>query len=374
MMKIEKVDLFLTSMKLVQPFRTHQETVTDRESILVKVTDDEGHSGWGEVVAFSSPWYTEETIETAWHMLTEFFIPTIIQGDWKSPWEVNEALSHWKRNQMAKAGIEMAMWDLFAKRAGISLAEYIGGVRKEVKAGVVVSMDSSEAMLSTIENRIKEGYERIKVKIDPENDYQMLKVIRGAYPEIALLVDANSAYTLKDVERLKRLDSLNLLMIEQPLAADDIVEHAELQKHLSTPVCLDESIVSLQDVRNAVKLGSCKVMSIKIGRVGGLANAIDIHDLCKEHDIPVWCGGMLETGISRAFHIALASLPNFTIPGDLSASSRYWKKDVIIPEVVVEDGKIKVPEGPGIGFEVDEPYVEQISKRKATFPAKKKDH
>ncbi|MGD6774021.1 o-succinylbenzoate synthase [Sutcliffiella horikoshii] len=374
MTKIEKVDLFLTSMKLVQPFRTHQETVTDRESILVKVTDDKGDSGWGEVVAFSSPWYTEETIETTWHMLTEFFIPTIIRGEWKSPREVSEALSHWKRNQMAKAGIEMAMWDLFAKRKSVSLAEYIGGVRKEVKAGVVVSMDSPERMLSTIESRIKEGYERIKVKIDPANDYEMLKIIRDAFPDIALLVDANSAYSLQDAEHLKKLDSLNLLMIEQPLAADDIVEHTELQKVLSTPVCLDESIVSLHDARNAVKLGSCKVMSIKIGRVGGLANAIDIHDLCEEHDIPVWCGGMLETGISRAFHIALASLPNFTIPGDLSASSRYWEKDVIIPEVVVEDGKVKVPEGPGIGFEVDEPFIEQITKRKATFHAKTKDH
>lgn len=372
-MKIEKVDLFLTSMKLVQPFRTHQETVTDRESILVKVTDEAGNSGWGEVVAFSSPWYTEETIETAWHMLTEFFIPRIIQGDWNSPREVNGALTHWKRNQMAKAGIEMALWDLFAKRTGMSLAEYIGGVRKKVKAGVVVSIDSKEMMLSTIENRIKEGYERIKVKIDPANDYQMLKLIRDAYPDIALLVDANSAYSLKDADRLKRLDSLDLMMIEQPLAADDIVEHAELQKVLTTPVCLDESIVSLQDAQNALKLGSCKVISIKIGRVGGLANAIDIHDLCEEHDIPVWSGGMLETGISRAFHIALASLPNFTIPGDLSASSRYWEKDVIIPEVVVEDGKVKVPEGPGIGFEVDEPYVEQISKRKATFHSKKED-
>ncbi|ART77748.1 o-succinylbenzoate synthase [Sutcliffiella horikoshii] len=369
MMKIKKVDLFLTSMKLVQPFRTHQETVADRQSILVKVTDDEGHSGWGEVVAFSSPWYTEETIETAWHMLTEFFIPTIIQGEWKSPREVNEALSRWKRNQMAKAGIEMAVWDLFAKRDSVSLAEYIGGVRKEVKAGIVVSMDSPERMLSTIESRIIEGYERIKVKIDPTNDYEMLKVIKDAYPDIALLADANSAYSLKDVERLKNLDSLKLLMIEQPLAADDIVEHAELQKILSTPVCLDESIVSLHDARNAIKLGSCKVMSIKIGRVGGLANAIDIYNLCEEHDIPVWCGGMLETGISRAFHIALASLPNFTIPGDLSASSRYWEQDVIIPEVVVEHGNVKVPEGPGIGFKVDETFIEQITKRKATFHA-----
>ncbi|MEA3320733.1 MAG: o-succinylbenzoate synthase [Bacillota bacterium] len=371
MMKVEKVDLFLTSMKLVQPFRTHQETVTDRESILIKATDGSGNSGWGEVVAFSSPWYTEETIETAWHMLTEFFIPTVLHKEWESPRGVNEALLHWKRNQMAKAGVEMAIWDLFAKQAGVSLAEYIGGVRREVKAGVVVSLDTPERMLSIIEHRIKEGYERIKVKVDPSNDYDILKKIRDSFPDIALLVDANSAYSLQDVERLKKLDSLNLLMIEQPLAADDIVEHAELQKVLSTPVCLDESIVSVQDARNAIKLGSCKVMSIKIGRVGGLANAIDIHNTCAEHGIPVWCGGMLETGISRAFHIALASLPNFTIPGDLSSSNRYWNKDVITPEVVVKNGKLPVPNGPGIGFEVDEAYVKEISKRKASFHTKK---
>lgn len=370
-MRIEKVDLFLTSMKLVQPFRTHQETVTDRESILIKATDDSGNSGWGEVVAFSSPWYTEETIETAWHMLTEFFIPTVLHQEWESPRGVNEALLHWKRNQMAKAGVEMAIWDLFAKQAGVSLAKYIGGVRREVKAGVVVSLDTPERMLSTIEHRIKEGYKRIKVKVDPSNDYEILKKIRDSFPDIALLVDANSAYSLGDVERLKKLDALNLLMIEQPLAADDIVEHAELQRVLTTPVCLDESIVSLQDARNAIKLGSCKVMSIKIGRVGGLANAIDIHDICAGHGIPVWCGGMLETGISRAFHIALASLHNFTIPGDLSSSSRYWDKDVITPEVVVERGKLPVPDGPGIGFEVDEAYVKELSKRNASFHTKK---
>ncbi|WP_442853693.1 o-succinylbenzoate synthase [Bacillus sp. CHD6a] len=370
-MKIEKVDLFLTSMKLVQPFRTHQETVTDRESILIKITDGSGNAGWGEVVAFSSPWYTEETIETAWHMLTEFFIPTILHHEWKSPRGVNEALLHWKRNQMAKAGVEMAIWDLFAKQAGVSLSEYIGGVRKEVKAGVVVSLDTPERMLSTISQRIKEGYERMKVKVDPANDYEILRMIRDAFPDLALLVDANSAYSLRDAERLKKLDSLNLLMIEQPLAADDIVEHAELQKVISTPVCLDESIVSLQDAKNAIRLGSCKVMSIKIGRVGGLANAIDIHNLCAAQGIPVWCGGMLETGISRAFHIALASLPNFTIPGDLSSSSRYWDKDVITPEVVVKDGRLPVPDGPGIGFEVDEAYIKKISKRNASFQPRK---
>ncbi len=366
-MRIEKVELFLTSMELVQTFRTHLETVKDRESILVKMTDVDGYCGWGEVVAFSSPWYTEETIETAWHMLTEFFLPFVMKEEWHGPQEVTVALERFKRNPMAKAGVEMAVWDLFAKRSELSLSEYIGGVRSSVKAGVVVSVDSPEKMLTTIGMRLEEGYERVKVKIEPHNDVEILKMIREAYPDLALVVDANSAYTLEDAERLSSLDSLKLLMIEQPLAADDIVEHAELQKRLSTPICLDESIVSLQDAKNAVALGSCQVMSIKIGRVGGLANAIAIHDLCQKSGIPVWCGGMLETGISRAFNIALASLPNFTIPGDISSSNRYWKRDVTTPEVVVENGEVKVPTGPGIGYVVDEEYVKEISRRTQIF-------
>ncbi|MCM3619597.1 o-succinylbenzoate synthase [Sutcliffiella horikoshii] len=366
-MRLEKVELFLTSMELVQPFRTHLETVKDRESILIKVTDADGYSGWGEVVAFSTPWYTEETIETAWHMLTDFFVPVVFESEWESPREWSAALERFKRNPMAKAGLEMAAWDLFAKRSGVSLSSYIGGDRTTVKAGIVVSVDTPERMLSMVGERLQEGYERVKVKIEPHNDVEMLKMIKSAYPDLALLADANSAYSLKDAERLIELDSLGLLMIEQPLDSDDIVEHAELQKHLSTPICLDESIVSLQDAKNAIMLGSCRVMSIKIGRVGGLADAIAIHDLCEENDIPVWCGGMLETGISRAFNIALATLPNFTIPGDISASSRYWKRDVTIPEVTVENGEIKVPTEPGIGYQVDEVYVNQISKRTKTI-------
>ncbi|WP_078379288.1 o-succinylbenzoate synthase [Sutcliffiella halmapala] len=368
-MKIKKIEMFHTSMRLVQPFRTHLGTVTERESILLKITDVEGYSGWGEVVAFSSPWYTEETIGTAWHMLEEFFIPSIIEGEWDHPSTLYEALTVWKGNPMAKAGIEMAAWDLFAKKENKPLADYIGGISKKVPAGVVVSVDTPSNMLATIAVRLKEGYERVKVKIDPENDYEMIKAIREVFPKLALMADANSAYKLDDVERLQRLDQFDLLMIEQPLAADDIVEHAQLQKKLSTPICLDESIVSYQDAENALKIGSCQVINIKIGRVGGLTNAIRIHDLCQQHNVPVWCGGMLETGISRAFNIALATLPNFSIPGDISASSRYWKKDVVEPEVVVRHGKIDVPTFPGIGFSVNEPYVKEISKRIKIYEA-----
>ena len=369
-MKIKKIEMFLTSMELLQPFRTHLGTVSERESILLKMTDTDGVSGWGEVVAFSSPWYTEETIQTSWHMLEDYFIPFLLQGQWEHPGEIHDALLVWKGNPMARAGVEMAAWDLFAKKAGKSLGDFIGGTRKKVEAGVVVSVDSPSSMIEAITLRLKEGYGRVKVKIDPRYDFDMLHAIRNEFPKLALMADANSAYSLNDVDRLRKLDAFQLLMIEQPLASDDIVEHAELQTKLTTPICLDESIVSYQDAANAIKLGSCQVINIKIGRVGGLTNAIRIHDLCRRNGIPVWCGGMLETGISRLFNIALATLPNFTIPGDISASSRYWKKDVIEPEVVVKQGKITVPKSPGIGCMVNERFVRDLSKKTKCFQEK----
>lgn len=369
-MKIKQIEMFLTKMELLQPFRTHSGTVSDRESILLKMTDTDGVSGWGEVVAFSSPWYTEETIQTSWHMLKDFFIPSLLQEEWEHPSEIHDVLLVWKGNPMARAGVEMAAWDLFAKKAGKSLADFIGGTRKKVEAGVVVSVDSPSSMIETIALRVKEGYRRVKVKVDPGYDYELLHAIRSEFPKLALMADANSAYTLDDSERIRNLDEFQLMMIEQPLASDDIVEHAELQQQLTTPICLDESIVSYKDAVNAIKLGSCQVINIKIGRVGGLTNAIRIHDLSKRNGLPVWCGGMLETGISRLFNIALASLPNFTIPGDISASSRYWKKDVIEPEVVVTEGKITVPTSPGIGYRVNESYIRNISTKTKAFQKK----
>ena len=364
---IHKVTLYKTTMNLKTPFVTHLETVSERESILVKAEDESGVVGWGEVVAFSSPWYTEETIETSWHMLKDFFIPHVLNVSWNSPTDVNRLLKKWRGNKMAKAGIETAIWDLFSKKANQPLATYIGGDRNEVEAGVVVSSADTTEMLNMIEKRLEEGYRRIKIKIDPTTDISILKKIRTTYPYLLLMADANSSYTLSDVDQLKKLDEFNLLMIEQPLGVDDIVEHSELQKEMKTPICLDESITSLEDAKNAIKLKSCKVINIKIGRVGGLAEAIAIHDICLENNIPVWCGGMLETGISRAFNIALSTLPNFTIPGDVSASSRYWEKDVITPEVEVHNGKITVPTSSGIGYEVDEAYIEKISKRVLTI-------
>ncbi|MFX3623745.1 MAG: o-succinylbenzoate synthase [Ectobacillus sp.] len=360
-MKIQKAILYVTKMELVSPFATSYGAYTQRESIIVELQDEDGCSGWGEVVAFSQPWYTEETVKTAWHMLHDFLIPILLGNEISHPNEVPALFSRIKRNNMAKAGVEGAVWDLYAQRQRCSLAEALGGVKREIEVGVVIGLDTILNMLQTIERYASEGYKRFKVKIKPESDYMLLKGIRRAFPDIPLMADANSAYTLDDINHLKKLDEFRLLMIEQPLADNDFLDHAILQKELSTPICLDESIHSLEDARIAIQLGSCQIINIKAGRVGGLTEAVRIHDYCKEHHIPVWCGGMIETGISRGQNVALASLENFIIPGDISASSRHWKQDIIIPEVVLHRGKVKVPTGYGLGYEVDRKRLREIT-------------
>ncbi len=369
MSKVKKVTLHLIEQNLLSPFVSSMGKVDKRESILVEVEDMDGVVGWGEVVAFSSPWYTEETIKTCWHMLQDFLVPQIVNEEFEHPQQLQNCFQTIKRNNMAKASIDMAIWDLFSKRQGISLSKAIGGTRDYIDSGVVVSIDSIENVLRKMEEHVKAGYKRIKIKIKPGQDYELLKQIRQQFPNVPLMVDANSAYTLEDIDKLKALDEFNLLMIEQPLADDDIFDHAKLQRKLSTPVCLDESIASVEDARKAIEMGSCQVLNIKIGRVGGITEAIKIHDICQFHHIPVWCGGMLETGISRAHNIALASLPNFTIPGDISASSRYWKRDVIVPEVYVENGRIAVPEEQGIGYNVDRGWIQHLTKQQKVIQA-----
>ncbi|MCC3358054.1 o-succinylbenzoate synthase [Bacillus sp. REN16] len=372
-MKVKRVTLHLIEQSLLSPFVTGIGKVDRRESILVEVEDTNGVVGWGEVVAFSSPWYTEETIKTCWHMLEDYLVPKLLEVEYEHPEQLQNSFQYIKRNNMAKASLDMAIWDLYSKKKGISLSNAIGGSKAIIDSGVVVSIDSIDRVLHKIEEHVKSGYKRIKIKIKPEEDYNLLKQIRHEYPALPLMADANSAYTLKDVAKLQALDEFDLMMIEQPLAEDDIVDHAKLQKELSTPICLDESITSAEDARKAIELGSCKVINIKIGRVGGITEAIRIHDICNSYGIPVWCGGMLETGISRAHNIALASLPNFTIPGDISASSRYWDKDVIIPEVKVENGRIAVPDGPGIGYQVDHEWIHQVTKHKKIIEIRIKD-
>lgn len=367
-MHIRQITLHHIRLPLKTPFAASYGTYTERDTLLIEMTDEAGTTGWGECVAFAAPWYSEETLDTAWLMLERFLIPAALRAPVAHPDELAERFAFVRRNRMAKAGLEQACWDLYAKRAGIPLAAALGGVRREVEAGVAVGLQHGmEALFRAIEGYLAEGYRRVKIKIKPGHDAEPVRALRARYPDLPLLADANSAYTLADLDRLKALDAYGLLMIEQPLDADDIVDHAVLQRELATPVCLDESITSAADARRALELGSGRVINIKPGRVGGLGEAKRIHDLCRARGVPVWCGGMLESGVGRAHNIALASLPNFTIPGDLSGSSRYWERDVVFPEVAVQDGKIPVPDGPGIGFRVDREFVAAVTVRKASF-------
>jgi o-succinylbenzoate synthase len=359
MIKIKGITLYVISKKLKQPFSTHLQTVTDRESIIVEVIDSEGIKGYGEVVAFSSPWYTEETVKTCYHMLKDFFVPLIKNRTITDPNEVTLLLDQYRRNQMAKAGLETAIWDLFAKSQNVSLSSFLGGTKTKVPSGVVVATNSVDGAIRQIYSYLEDGYQRVKVKISPENDVNLISGIRSQFPELPIMADANSAYTLDDIPRLKALDEFGLMMIEQPLSHDDIVDHAKLQREIRTPICLDESIVSYNDARRAIEMGSCRVINVKIGRVGGLKTAKQIHDLALQNEIKVWCGGMLEFGVSRAHNIALASLSGFTIPGDISASSRYWEEDITLPEVLVENGYIEVPKEPGIGFSINEKSLKE---------------
>jgi o-succinylbenzoate synthase len=370
-MNITEIRLNVVSMPLKSPFYTHLGTVTDREGIILEVIDSDGVSGFGEGVAFSTPWYTEETVKTSLHMMSDVLIPLLMKAAIKQPEDTVRLFQSVKRNNMAKAGLEMAIWDLYAKRNSQSLSSIIGGTRGKVASGVVVAADSPNRSLKQIETYLEEGYQRFKVKINPQMDYSFLAEIRRHFPELPLMADANSAYTLTDLNRLKSLDDFNLLMIEQPLASDDIIEHSFLQKELNTPICLDESIVSFEDAKNAVELGSCKIINIKAGRVGGLFEAKRIHDYCLDKGIEVWCGGMIEFGISRAHNIALASLPGFTIPGDISASNRFWEEDIITPEVTIENGYVVVPDTPGIGFAINKKRLQETTELEKIFKFKK---
>lgn len=366
-MNIRSVQLHVVSMPLKKPFSTHLGTVAEREAIIVEVEGRDGVVGYGEGVAFSSPWYTEETVQTSIHMLKDFLIPLVQKKGAGHPSEVNGLFSGIRRNHMAKAAIETALWDLQAKREGLPLSRLLGGTREEVPSGVVVGHPDLKEVISQIEAYLEQGYKRVKVKISPENDLSFIAELRKRFPDLQLMADANSAYSLSDVDRLKALDEFNLLMIEQPLGVDDIVEHAKLQEQLSTPICLDESIVTLNDARKAIDLGSCRIINVKIGRVGGLGEARKIHDFCLVNKIPVWAGGMIEFGISRAHNLALASLPGFTIPGDISGSDRYWEQDIIEPAIHVQGGSIKISDTPGIGFEVNKKRLQEVTVFKETF-------
>jgi len=361
---IEAVELRLISMPLVHPFETSFMRETDKDCILVRALGS-GLEGWGEVVAMPEPLYNEETIATCWHMLVDFLIPKTLRRAWKDPGEWAQAMRPLRRNYMAKAGLEGALWDLYSQVQGKSLAQLWGGRRSRVPVGVSLGIEASmPELLAQVEQAVEAGYRRIKLKIKPTWDVAVVREVRRLYPQIQLQVDANSAYTLDDVEVFRAMEDLDLLLIEQPLAHDDIIDHATLQGQLATAICLDESIHSRDDCRKALQLQACRIINIKPGRVGGFCESLRIHELCQSHGVPVWCGGMLETGVGRLQNLALASLDGFTLPGDLSASARYFREDIIDPPVTLEsDGCVVVPTHVGLGGRLDLSRVEHYCQK-----------
>ncbi|MCP3033374.1 o-succinylbenzoate synthase [Halobacillus sp. A1] len=358
-MRIKKIRLKRIALSLKTPFKTHQAEIVKRPAIIVEIEDAEGKVGYGEITAFPSPFYTAETTDTAWHIVVDILIPSIEFKEIHHPNNFHEQASSFQGNQMAKAGLEGALWDLYAKQQGVGLARLIGGTKEAVKAGAVISL--SERMKEEIGNLLSQGYERFKLKVEKGKEEESIAAVRSLYPDLPLMIDANGMYQAEDLTRVAAFDEFGLLMIEQPFRAGDFYLHRTLQEKMETPICLDESIESYEDAEQAIELGSCRMMNIKISRVGGLTEALKIHDLCVEHHIPVWCGGMIETGISKAHNIALASLPNFTLPGDLSGSTRYFEKDIIKPFIEVDRGEIRVSDENGIGYEIDEDFLKQVT-------------
>jgi o-succinylbenzoate synthase len=364
-MRVRKITLREIHLPLIAPFQTSFGTTTLRRIPLIEA-DVDGVTGWGESTAGEDPYYCYETVETAWHIISDFLWPILKGREFSSASEVFGMFSQVRGHNMAKAGVETAIWDAEAKQKNISLAKLLGGTREEISSGVSIGIQPSiPELLAKMEKELAAGYQRIKIKIKPGNDVEPTRALRERFPRIRLMVDANSAYTLADAPLLKQLDPFFLIMIEQPLGHDDIYSHAALQRQLETPICLDECIHDYEHARAAIEIGACKIINMKLGRVGGHTAARKIHDLCQAKSIPVWCGGMLESGIGRAHNIAMSTLPNFTLPGDVSASRRYWTEDIIEPEVeVTSRGTIKVPAAPGIGYAPRLDRIESLSKRK----------
>lgn len=358
-MRLERVDIWECRLPLKRRFQTSSSARAAVTHVLVRVRVD-GVEGWGECAAPVDPFYCEETSGTCWLMLTEHLVPMVLGQAWTSVDQFIQLYQRVKGHLFAKAGLEMAVAVSEAARRGVSLAEWLGGTRAEVESGVSLGIEPRiEGLFDQIDRHLEEGYRRIKLKIAPGHDVEVVRAVRARYPEVPLQVDANSAYTRDDLGVLQALDAFELLMIEQPLAHDDIVDHAWLQARLRTPICLDESLRSLRGVRQALDLEACRVVNIKVGRVGGLVAARAIHDLCQERGVRVWCGGMHEFGIGRAVNLALASLPGFSLPGDVSGSERYYEEDLVEPPIGAVRGVLKVPERPGLGVE---PVVERIER------------
>lgn len=371
-MIITSVELREIRLPLVHFFETSFGRTTERRIPLVRVRDENGAEGWGECTTGEGPFYSEEWTETAWQTIKDFLAPMVVGQSISSAAEMWRLMSAVRGNRMAKAAVETAVWDLEAKQLGVPLWKHLGGTQTEISSGVSIGIqDTPEALIEKIEKELAAGYQRIKMKIKPGWDLKIVEMVREKFPETRLTVDANSAYTLADVDLFKKLDQYNLMMIEQPLAHDDVFDHAELQQQITTPICLDESIHSSADARHAIALGATQVINLKLGRVGGHGQARAVEQVCRENNVPLWCGGMLESGIGRAHNIAMSTLAGFTLPGDVSASSRYWKEDIIEPPVNVSSrGTIAAPDKPGIGFDVKLDLIESMTTRKEMITAK----
>lgn len=365
-MIIESIELREIRLPLIHFFETSFGRTTERRILLVRVTDSDGAEGWGECTAGEGPFYSYEWTENAWTTIHEFLAPMVIGKNIESAAHAFSLMKPVRGHRMAKATIENACWDLETKKLGVPLWKHLGGSRTEISCGVSIGIqDSVEILLEKIRKEVDAGYQRIKIKIKPGWDVRVVERVLKEFPTIRLMGDANSAYSLNDVALFKELDNFKLMMLEQPLAHDDIFDHAQLQKQIETPICLDESICSAEDATHAIDLGSCRIINIKLGRVGGHSEAQRVEKVAREKNIPVWCGGMLESGIGRAHNIAMSTLAGFTLPGDVSASSRYWEEDIIEPPVTVSSsGTIQAPSAPGIGFGINLPRIEAATIRK----------
>ena len=361
-MKIDSIILHHISMPLISPFETSFGRETDRECILVEIKS-EGLTGYGECVSSHDPGYNYETTGTVWHILKDFIVPKLLDQNVSDAADFQGRVSGIRGHHLAKAGVEMAIWDLLGKRTDKSLCELLGGVRDKVEVGVSIGIqESTQGLVRTVTEYVQQGYARVKIKIKPGRDVADASAVRKEFPNLRLQVDANSAYSLDDAKILKPLDRLNLLLIEQPLFEDDIWDHHKLQEQFETPICLDESIVSPRHARYAIEMKACRVINIKAGRLGGLSQGLMVHDLCGENFMPVWCGGMLETGIGRASNLALSALPNFVLPGDISASDRYYARDITNERFVLNlDSTIDVPQAPGLGVTIDQVALKDFS-------------
>ena len=372
MARLEQITLREIRLPLREPFRISSGSVTERRIPLLELRDADGVTAWSEGVALEDPNYSGEAIDTAWIAMSEWVAPRVIGRDFAHPRDVYPVLEQdFRGNWMAKAAVEMGMWVLEATRQGIPLATLLGGTRTEIATGISLGIQASpEALVAKARAAVAEGYRKVKIKIAPGHDVAWVRAVREALgPDAPLMADANNAYTLADADLLAQLDDLDLMMIEQPLAWDDIVQHATLQQRLRTPICLDESITSVDRARDMVTLDSGRIINIKPGRVGGFTSSLAIHDFCVANGIPVWCGGMLESGIGRACNVALASLPGFTKPGDLSPSARYWSRDVVTPEWTMSaDGMVRVPlDRPGLGVDVDVDRIDNLTVRQVVL-------